>query len=178
MSGADRPAPSVVAAGGAGVLAVVVFVATLVLTDLAVPPVGPRVRVAQGPAGAVVLVGRCLQQRVTSIELVGERGTELWRFDDRAGSIDRHYGVDRALPEEGRATATVSYDRGSPASSTVDLARIPLDPGPPQGTPPPCAGERGIGVATFLLVLAALVVIGGYVVMLTGRPFGRGPRQR
>jgi hypothetical protein len=157
----------VVAAGAAGVLAVVVFVAALVLTDLTAPPVGPRVRVTQGPAGAVVLVGRCLQQRVTTIEVVDGAGTELWRFDDPAGSIDRHYGVDRVLPEQGRATATVTYDRGSPASSGVDLARIPLDPGPPRGTPPPCAGEQGIGAATFVLLLAALAVVGGYVVLLT-----------
>jgi hypothetical protein len=174
VSGADRPTPAVVAAGGAGVLAVVVFVAALVLADLTVPPVGPRVRVTQGPAGAVVLVGRCLQQRVTSIEVVGADGAELWRFDDPAGSIDRHYGVDRELPEGGRATATVAYDHGSPARASVDLARIPLDPGPPRGTPPPCAGEQGIGVATFLLVLAALAVVGGYVVMLTRLPAGRG----
>jgi hypothetical protein len=175
VSSADGPTPVVVAAGGAGVLAVVVFVAALVLTDLTVPPVGPRVRVAQGPAGAVVLVGRCLQQRVTEIEVVDGEGRELWRFDDAAGSIDRHYGVDRALPDRGAATATVTYDRGSPASSSVDLARIPLDPGPPRGTPPPCAGEQGIGVVTFVLVLAALAVVGGYVVLLTRLP--RAPRR-
>jgi hypothetical protein len=148
------------------VLAVVLFVVVLVAGDLVTPPVGARVRVALGAGGPAVLVGRCLEQRVTSIVLTDPGGRRLWRFDDDAGSIDRHYRVDAELPTTGTILATVTYDRGSPARAAIAADHLPLDPGLPRGTPPPCAGTRRLQPSTFLLLLGGFAVVIAYGAML------------
>ena len=175
VSKPDRPSLAVVAAGGVGVLAVLAFVIALALNDMAVPSVGRQVELTRGPSGVVVLVGRCLQQRVTSIALQNANGTTLWRYTSPNGSIDRHFGVDAPTPPEGPVTATVTFDRGAPARDTADLATLPLDPGAPIGTPPPCAGHRGLRPATLLFVAAAVLVVAGYGLMVARMFSPEGP---
>ena len=174
MSTTDRPSLAVVAAGGIGVVAVLAFVLVLALADMAVPSVGRRVDVARGPAGVVVLVGRCLDQRVTSIVVRNVSGSTLWRYAAANGSIDRYYLVDVATPPEGPVTVAVTFDHGAAARATADLGSLPLDPGAPQGTPLPCGGHRGIRPATLLFLAAALIVVGGYGTMVA-RLFGTTP---
>jgi len=166
MSSTDRPSLAVVAAGGIGVVAVLAFVVTLALADMAMPSLGRRVGLARGSAGVVVVVGRCLDQRVTSIVVRNADGSTLWRYSAVNGSLDRRYVVDAATPPEGPVTAVVLFDHGERAAATADLGSLPLDPGAPQGTPPPCSGHRGIRPATLLFVAAALVVVGGYGTMV------------
>jgi hypothetical protein len=166
VSSPERPSLGVLVAGGVGVLAVLAFVIGVALNDLTVPSVGRRVELTRGPAGVVVLVGRCLQQRVTSIVVANADGATLWRYSLPNGSIDRHFAVAAAMPPEGPVTATVTFDHGAPARERADLGSLPFDPGPPIGTPPPCAGHRGLQPATFAFVLGALLVVGGYGVMV------------
>ena len=162
---AERAPVVVLLAGAVGVAAVVLFVVALAYEDLRVPSVGPRVTVVQGPAGAAVLVGRCLDERVTSVSLRNADGAELWTTASPGGSIARRYAVDRPLPPQGPATATVHFAEGDQVESPVDLGLLPLDPGGPTGTPPPCEGQ-GLAPATVLVGVAALVVVAGYAAML------------
>jgi hypothetical protein len=90
-----------VAAGGVGVLAVVVFVAAVAFGARAVEPVpGDRLAVRQGSdrAALFVAVARCPVERVTSVA-VGEPGGDVrWRITSEKGSIDERYRVGADTP--------------------------------------------------------------------------------
>lgn len=80
-----------VVAGGFGVLVVLWFVAALAVAgEPSEASPGDRVAVGDGPT---VLAFRCLDERVTMVELQGPGGEPLWRIRSRKGSIDRRYRV-------------------------------------------------------------------------------------
>lgn len=118
-SGEKPPTLQMVLSGGVGVLAVVVFVATLAFgTEIAEVAPGARLGIvpAEGPIGLAVLVPRCRGERVASVELVDADGVPLWRVASAKGAIDERYVVGAGEPPFATATA-------------IEL-RTPLPPGP------------------------------------------------
>jgi hypothetical protein len=181
----DDPSLGVVVAGGLGVLAVLLFVGAVALGGTSGARPGDRVAVvrASGPAGIAVLAGRCLDQRVTSVEVVGGDGTTLWRIDSRKGSIERRYVVGAQPPPlgfrptlgltgrpTGQVRAQVTFDEDG--ATTTD-ARV-VDVGDLRGQghtldegAPACGGHEGPGrTTTVLFALGAAFVVAGYVGML------------
>jgi len=179
----DAPSLGVVAAGGIGVLAVVAFVAALAFGGSSEPSPGERVRLvrADAPAGIAVLAGRCLDQRVTAVEVDDEDGRPLWRIESEKGSIERRYLVGAPAPflfrddigliarPRGRVRAAVTFADGGETTTdavTVDVDGLPAEGGELERLPPPCGGRRDLGATTLLFAAAALVVVVGYGVML------------
>ena len=136
---------------------------------------------ADAPAGFAVLAGRCRDQRVLSVEVTAADGPSLWRIESRKGSIERRYLVGAAPPlgfrdvvllhtkPSGRVRATVAFDRdGKTTTDTrvVDTASLPAEGDVLSRPTPGCGGHVGLGGATPLFAVAAVVVVGGYVVML------------
>jgi hypothetical protein len=133
-----------VAAGGVGVLVVIAFVAVLALGGRPTSP-GPGERVAVGrvqPGGEpMVLVPRCRDDRVTSVEVAVAGGGALWRIASRKGSIDERYVVGGApvplgfevevplegtLPEQAALVARVALD-GEDGDVADELAFVPAE---------------------------------------------------
>jgi hypothetical protein len=179
----DAPSIGVVIAGGLGVLAVIAFVGALALGGTSRSNPGDRVAVvrADGPAGIAVLAGRCLDQRVTAVTLLGSDGVTLWRIESRKGSIERRYVVGATPPlgfmrttalsgrPTGRVRAEVTFDEDD--TTTVD-ARV-VDVGDVRGQghtldegAPACGGHEGPGGTTLLFAVGAAFVLAGYVGML------------
>jgi hypothetical protein len=183
----------VVVAGGIGVLAVVAFVAALALGGVSRSNPGDRVAVvrADGPAAIAVLAGRCLEQRVTAVTVLGSDGSTLWRIESAKGSIERRYVVGAEPPPlgfrevtalagrpTGRVRAEVTFDEND--TTTVD-ARV-VDVGDVRGQghtldegAPACGGKEGPGGTTLLFAVGAAFVVAGYIGMLLRL---RRPRRR
>lgn len=170
-------------AGAIGVVAVVGFVIVLSVGASPRDAPGSRVRIvrADGPAGFAVLAGRCRDQRVVSVEVDAADGTSLWRIESRKGSIERRYLVGAAPPlgfrdvtslrtkPSGRVKATVAFERGGDPTvdrRVGDTAALPAEGDALRAPAPACGGHVGLGDAAPLFALAALLVVGGYVVML------------
>jgi hypothetical protein len=179
----DAPSLGVVVVGGLGVLAVVAFVAAVAFGGTSSSRPGDRVAVvrAGGPAGIAVLAGRCLDQRVTAVTVIGSDGSTLWRVASRKGSIERRYLVGAEAPlgftdvtgltrrPTGRVRAEVTFEEGD--TTTVD-ARV-VDVGDVRGEgqtldegAPACGGHEGPGGTALLFAIGAAFVVAGYVGML------------
>jgi hypothetical protein len=165
------------------VVAVVGFVVVLSVGASPKDAPGSRVRVvrADAPAGFAVLAGRCREQRVVSVDVAAADGATVWRIESRTGSIERRYPVGAAPPlgfrdvvqfrdrPDGRVRATVIFDRdGATTTDTLvaDVASLPEQGDALAESTPGCGGHVGLGDATPLFAVAALLVVGGYVVML------------
>ena len=170
-------------AGAIGVVAVVGFVIVLSVGASPADAPGSRVRIVQAssPAGFAVLAGRCRDQRVTSVAVNAADGAELWRIESRKGSIERRYLVGAAPPlgfrdvrqlrskPAGRVHAIVAFDREGEASTDerdADTASLPPEGGALADPAPACGSHVGLGGATPLFAAAAVLVVGGYLVML------------
>jgi hypothetical protein len=172
-----------VVAGGIGVLVVIAFVGAVALGGTSRSRPGDRVAVvaADGPAGVAVLAGRCLDQRVTAVTLIGADGTTLWRIESRKGSIERRYVVGAEPPlgfhavtgltarPTGPVRAEIAFDQDG--TTTVD-ARV-VDVGDLQGQghaldegAPACGGHEGPGGTAALFAIGAAFVVAGYIGML------------
>ena len=170
-------------AGAIGVLAAVGFVVVLGVGASPKDAPGSRVRLvrAEAPGGFAVLAGRCRDQRVLSVEVRSAAGASLWRIESRKGSIDRRYLVGAAPPlgfrdvvvlrgaPTGSVRATVAFERDGTIttdSGSADVGSLPEEGDAVTHPTPSCGGHVGLGEATPLFALAALLVVGGYVVML------------
>ena len=170
-------------AGAIGVFAVIGFVVVLSVGASPADAPGSRVRLvrADGPAGFAVLAGRCRDQRVLSVEVESADAASLWRIESRKGSIERRYLVGAAPPlgfrdvvqlkskPSGGVKATVAFDhdgKTSTDSRAADVASLPEEGDALSHPSPGCGGHVGLGNATPLFALAALLVVGGYIVML------------
>lgn len=90
-----------VAAGGFGVLAVLVFVAAVAFGTRPVAPVpGDRLAVSRSSQGDElhVAVARCPVERVTSVAVSEPDGALRWRITSTKGSIDARYTVGAPAP--------------------------------------------------------------------------------
>lgn len=187
-----------VLSGGVGVLAVVVFVAALAFgTEVENAPPGARLGVtaADGPAGVAVLVPRCRDERVRSVEVRGPDGGTRWRITARKGSIDERYVVGAPEAPFGFVTDVGLEGRLGPgATAVVELTgdrfdsvdRVPFEPGaaPADGVlhqgdvvtaesfearaagAADCAEDRELGLVTWLFVAAAAGVVVTYGMMV------------
>jgi hypothetical protein len=170
-------------AGGIGVLVVVAFVAAVAFGGTSRSRPGDRVAVvaADGPAGIAVLAGRCLDQRVTAVRVVGDDGTTLWGVESRKGSIERRYVVGAEPPlgfrtvtglvarPTGRVRAEVTFEADD--ESTVDARVVDVGDVGGQGHAldegaPACGGHEGPGGTALLFAAGAALVVAGYVGML------------
>lgn len=180
---ADGPSLLVLAAGGFGVLVVLAFVIAVGFgaTSRSIPGELVRVVRADGPAGMAVLAGRCLDQRVGAVTVLGEDDGVLWRIVSRKGSIERRFvvggdaplGFEVARPLVGRPAgmvrAEVSFVRDGEESTDARSVRIADLPGPGDALragPPACGGDEGPGATAILFAVAAAFVVAGYVGML------------
>lgn len=178
----DRPSLGVVVAGGIGVLAIVAFVAVLLFGATSDPRPGDRVEVVRSDAGVLVVAGRCAEQRVTEVGVLGGDGRELWRIRSAKGSIERRYPLGSAPHDfstvtplaagvDGRVVVEVAFDREGEASTdarVVDLAALPRSLPPLEDAAPPCGSRRlRPGALTALLFLGgAAAVVVGYIGMI------------
>lgn len=186
----DAPSPGVVVAGGVGVLAAIAFVGALAIGGTARSRPGDRVAVvrADGPAGIAVLAGRCLDQRVTAVDVIAGDGTTLWRIESTKGSIERRYVVGAEPPlgfrdvvgliarPSGRVRAEVTFDQGG--SDTTDARTVDVRAVGDQGATlaegaPACGGHEGPGGTTLLFAVGAAFVLAGYLGMLARYIRGR-----
>jgi hypothetical protein len=105
----------------------------------------------------------------------------LWRIESRKGSIERRYLVGAAPPlgfrdatplrtkPSGQVKATVAFVQGDDSTTderVIDMAALPDEGDALRRPTPACGGHVGLGDATPLFALAALLVVGGYVLML------------
>jgi hypothetical protein len=178
----DRPSLGVVVAGGLGVLAIVAFVAVLLFGAESERRPGDRVEVVRTEDGVLVLAGRCAEQRVTEVGVLGGDGRELWRIRSAKGSIERRYplgsvpdGFSTVTPlaadVEGRVVVEVGFDREGEASTdvrVVDLGALPDALPRLDDAAPPCGSRRlRPGALTALLFLGgAAAVVVGYIGMV------------
>lgn len=192
-----------VAAGGVAVLLVVAFVAAVAMGSRSVPAdEGDRLAVARGngPAAAEVLVHRCPDERVVSVEVLGAGGEPVWRIASRKGSIDTRYVVggesptgfatevplDGPLPE-GPVEVVVDLDEGTSDRTAVTPADIPAEGVRHRGAvvaeddfrrralgAVECAEAAGRGIVSLLFAAGAVVVALSYLGLVRrwwlGRP--------
>jgi hypothetical protein len=155
----------VLVAGGLGVLAVVGFVALLVFGLRSEGDDDDRVRLVAGP---VVLVNRCLDERVLSVTVRSDPGPVQGVLRGE-GSIERRYPL--ARPVRGRVEVEVLVERNGRdhrLRTTVDADHLPPDPGEVRGTPGPCPSTRvgPSGPVSALLVAGGVAVVAGYGAMI------------
>ncbi|HUF34178.1 MAG TPA: hypothetical protein VMN58_13315 [Acidimicrobiales bacterium] len=197
------PSLVMVAAGGIAVLLVVAFVAAVALGSRSVPAdEGDRLAVARGdgPAGAEVLVHRCPDERVVSVEVLGAGGEPVWRITSRKGSIDTRYVVGGGSPTgfatevpiegplpEGPLAVVVGIDDGTGDRVALAAADIPAEGVRHRGAAVAedefrrralgaveCAGASDRGTVSLLFAAAAAVVALSYLGLVRrwwlGRP--------
>lgn len=90
-----------VAVGGFGVLAILVFVAAVAFGTRPVAPApGDRLAVSRSPSSEelLVAVARCPVERVTSVAVSEPDGAIRWRITSAKGSIDERYTVGAPAP--------------------------------------------------------------------------------
>lgn len=180
---ADRPSLLVVAASGFGVLVVLAFVLAVGFGGGTRSTPGELVRVVQadGPAGMAVLAGRCLDERVADVTLLGEDGAVMWRIVSRKGSIERRFVVGGEAPlgfdvvqpltgtPGGTVWAEVTFRRDGEESTdarSVAVADLPVQGEALGAGAPACGGDEGAGATAILFAVAAAFVVAGYVGML------------
>jgi hypothetical protein len=173
----------VVVAGGIGVLVVIAFVGAVAVGGTGRRAPGEQVAVVRsgGPAGIAVLAGRCLDQRVTAVQVDGADGTTLWRVASVKGSIERRYVVGAEPPlgfedvtgltgrPSGRVRASVELEQGDTTTvdaRVVDVANLPAQGHTLDGGAPACGGREGPGGTALLFAVGAAFVLAGYVGML------------
>ena len=176
------------AVSGIGVLAVLAFVAVLVFGDVDDAPVDRVAAVkSSGPMGVTVIVGRCREQRVTGVELSKIDGTALWRIASQKGSIERRYVAGGDPPVDFTTVVPFASDGDNPASDDRMVARATIrrpghateihravidvgrlgDEEPVLGTSAPaCPDSADVGVVGVLFIVAAAVVVSGFVAMV------------
>jgi hypothetical protein len=189
---AERPSLGVVLAGGFGVVVVVAFVAAVAFGARSRSTPGAHVDVVRGsgPAGMVVLAGRCTEQRVTGVVVRNAGGSILWQVSSAKGSIERRYVVGGDPPlgfstvtplrtrPAGRLLAEVHFDRDGAATSDVhafDSSKVTSSRVTLGDAAPPCAATEGPGATAWLFAVGAAFVVAGYVGMLLRFVRGRGP---
>lgn len=191
----DAPSVAVLAAGGIGVIVVLLFVAAVAVGGTARRTPGDRVDVLRSaaPAGVSVLAGRCREQRVTAVELRDDAGEVLWRIESARGSIDRRYPVGgEALgfeevvplgsePVEAPVTAVVTFSRPGEEPEQdqrrVDPSNRPFVRDELADAAPPCSDGSDLGFVAVVFAVGALVVVGGYGLMVGRWWSARGDRR-
>jgi hypothetical protein len=158
----------------------------------------PSLRVLAA-VGAVVLAGRCLEQRVTSVTLtsadtakvVGADATPLWRVESAKGSIERSYVIGGAPPDgfreatglvgrpAGPVQVVVTFSRlGHPSvqdARVVDLDALRASAGAggdgpaAMGAVVACGAKAELGLTTVLFGSGALAVVVTYAAMVRRR---------
>lgn len=179
----EPPSGRVVVAGGLGVLVVIAFVSLVGAGARVRELPGDKVGLfrGDGPAGVVVLTGRCTDQRVRSVELL-DGDASRWRVSSRKGTITRRWVVGGELPTG--AVEEVAFVGPAPARMvarvgfveedgrvTVDeqqasLAGLEEEP-PLRGAAPACASDVGGGPVSWFFVVSGASVVAGYAVMLS-----------
>jgi hypothetical protein len=180
----DAPSIGVLATGGIAVIVVLLFVAAVAVGGSPRRTPGDRVDVVRsaGPAGVTVLAGRCRDQRVTEVALFDAGGDPVWRIASAKGSIDRRYvvggdaplGFEEVVPfehlPEGPVTAVVTFDRpgDDPEEDrrTVDPAAAPFLRAQLADAAPPCSDGTDLGPTVAVFAVGAVVVVGGYGLMV------------
>jgi hypothetical protein len=179
----EAPSLGVLAVSGLGVLAVLVFVAVLVFGDVDDAPVDRLTAVRSGgPAGLTVIVGRCGDQRVTTMEVATPDGTARWRIASDKGSIERRYVVGADAPvdfntvvpymgdADERVIARATIRRaGHPTEihrATFDVDDLRTEEPDLGASAPTCPDSADIGVVGVLFIAVAAVVVSGYVAMV------------
>lgn len=200
-----------VLSGGAGVVAVVIFVAALAFgAEAESPAPGSRLGIAKaaGPAGLAILIPRCRSERVTRVEVRSINDVALWRVVSRKGSIDERFVVGAESVPLGFATdvALAGPLPAGPSVAVAELAGEPSDtadratfePGavPAEGvlyqgravngdafqaqaaSAADCGGSgRGLGLVTWLFMVAAATVVVTYGMMVVRYWRGRHEEQ-
>lgn len=165
-----------VVTGGIGVLVVIAFVAAVAFGRDQTPAPGDRVAVVKsdGPAGFTLLVGRCDEERVNSVEVRNApNGVPVWRIESAAGSIDRRYVVGQdpppfgftvaapfVPPQSSRLIAEAEID-GVVDREELDTTKLDAERAPKA----PCDGDD-IGFVSVLFIVGALGVVAAYGVMV------------
>ena len=162
--------------GGIGVLVVVAFVAAVAFGRGTTVKPGDRIAVVPlkgSPAGFEILVGRCEDERVRSVEVDADGGQPLWRIESTKGGIDRSFIVGQDPPPFSFRTTTKLTSRPTGplvASVLVDDATDarPFDPAhlsTSGAVGAPC-GQRDIGIVPLLFVLGGAGVVIAYGAMV------------
>jgi hypothetical protein len=172
---------------------VVAFVAAVAFGARSRSTPGAHVDVVRGtgPAGIVVIAGRCSEQRVTGVAVRAADGAPLWQISSAKGSIERRYVVGgdpplgfatvtalRARPA-GRLRAEVRFDRDGAGTRDVhpfDAAALRPPAVRLGDAAPPCEGRQGPGATAWLFAVGAAFVVAGYAGMLRRFVRGRGTR--
>jgi hypothetical protein len=172
----DAPTLGVVLTGGIGVLVALAFVGAVVFgRNTAVGP-GERIAVVRSgaPAGFTVLVGRCEDERVTSVSVGVVDGPTLWRIESRKGVIDRSFPVGEEPPPFGAATVTAfdSVPAGVRLVALVGIGRTgdaeEFDPEHLESADAPEApcGGSDLGAVPVMFILGAAGVVVAYGAMV------------
>lgn len=162
--------------GGIGVLVVVIFVAAIAFGRGTTTKPGDRIAVVPlkgSPAGFEILVGRCEDERVRTVELHAPGGPPLWRIESTKGGIDRSFIVGQDPPPFSyRTTTRLSKLPPGPLEASVtvdeDSDTRPFDPAhlsTSGAVGAPC-DQRDIGIVPLLFVLGGAGVVVAYGAMV------------
>jgi len=165
------PSTGVVVTGALAVLVVIMFVASVAFGAEAREEPGDRVALVRDDEGYAVLVGRCDDERVRTIELRSPDETTLWRVESENGSFERRFvvgapafGFAETVPlqplGDGEVEVFVEID-DVVDGEVVDVGSIGED-----ASVGAACGDSSVGAVGWVFALGAGFVVASYGAML------------